>query len=633
MTQKGLRLAVLGCLLSHASAAAGNETLQFFDEEALVMTASRRPEPARRAPMSIEVITAEDIRASGAVNLWDLLRFRAGMDVEDAQTDGLAVVSIRGFARTSVRQLLVLIDGRSVYSPARSAVNWEQLPVQLQDVERIEVVRGPNGVFYGSNAGLGVINIITKQPAAKREASAGGLAGSESFLRTEAAAQESIKDFHFRLSQTHTSRAGTSLPGGGDAGDFLFSNKQNFRGRWEPSPQTSLDLFAGGSWDTLGRDANLGGSAAAGQNRYRGHFETARLKRELSAGELELSGSRSEVDTEQEKDIGLVRLREVQYDAEVLYRLNGFEDRLHTAGGASHRLAAAASDQMFAGAAKQQNRIWRGFVHQSAQLTETFALAGGVSLEHSDTAGYEPAYQLAAIITPAAEHAVRLSYSFAPTLPSLFDKHANSLDSATKRRVGGPSLDADHLSSYEVGYEGTFRGRLTAGANLFYLDHRDLNESVFVSKVGKLTTTSFDNNNAALARGAEALLKYHWSSAGELYANYTYEHVTDRSGNMEVTRGIPGHKFNLGGRAALGRGFSLGADLGYKDAYAAGSPTSGFVAVPAYWRLDGRLSYSPSPNLQVFIGGQNLTRPFHCPEFQKSEAVPRTYQGGGAVKF
>jgi len=609
--------------------AAGDDDLRYYDEESglrerlqwsRVQTASRRGESLRRAPSSVTVITAEDIRASGAVNLWDLLRFRAGVDVEDAQTDGRAVVSIRGFARTTIRQLQVLVDGRSVYSPSRASVDWEQLPVQLQDIESIEIVRGPNAVLYGSNSAVGVVNIITKRPGGRASASAGGAVGSQSLLRSEAAAQASAGNFHYRLSQTHLSRS--DVP---QAGDFLFSNKQNFRGRWDLRPGTAVDLFAGGSWDTLGQSGQ--------QSRYRQHYEMARLTRETGPGELEVWGSRSEKETEQERDVGLRVLREFQYDSEAVYRLGWLDERLQTVGGADYRLAVAESDQIFAGDPKQQNRLWRVFLDQSARLGERLTATAGYSIERSDTGGDEAAYQAALILEASKDHFFRLAHAYAPTLPSLYDQRANSRESSTRLRLGNPAVDSDRLRNYELGYHGLFLQRLGAHVSLFYLDHRALNESRVVGKSGAVTITSVDNTNSAVARGAEVSLQLKLGAERELYANYTYEHTSDAAGNLEITRGTPAHKFNAGGRAALPRGFSISANLGYKDAYAVGTPTSGFQDVPAYWRLDARLGWRPDPRVELFVAGQNLAQPYHSGEFQNSGAVPRTYQGGLTVSF
>src|SRR5258706_305667 len=98
--------------------AAGNveETFKFFEEESQVVTASRYKQSIQESPMAVEVITAEEIKESGAVNLWDLMRFRAGMDVTDARTGegNKAIVSVRGFSAEFVDNMLVLLDGRSV---------------------------------------------------------------------------------------------------------------------------------------------------------------------------------------------------------------------------------------------------------------------------------------------------------------------------------------------------------------------------------------------------------------------------------------------------------------------------------------------------------------------------------------
>lgn len=594
-----------------------NEALEFYAQEARVVTASRREESRREAPVSVAVITAEDIRASGAVNLWDLLRFRRGLDVFDSNTDGIGVVTIRGFAQRTIKQLQVLVDGRSVISTSRSEVNWEQVPVQLQDIERIEIVRGPNAALYGSNAGFGVIHILTKKPGAG-SLSAASRGGSGGFYRTEAAAEGAAKDFRFRASQTHSARDGTALAGGGSLGDFLFSNKQNFRGVWSPAAGTTLDLCAGGSWDTLS-------STLGRQRRYRGHFEQARLTQEAGSGELELTGARSETLTAEERSLGLLSLRELQYDAEALYRAPWLDERLHTVAGASYRLALAQSDQMFAGAPKQRNDVARGFLSQRVPLSDLLTLAASVSLERSGTSGYEPAYQAATILSPEPEHAFRLSYAFAPTLPSLLDKGANFRTSATGARVGNPGLDSEHLHSYEAGYSGLFASSLSVGLDLYYLDQRDLNESVVVSQANGVTTRTAANANRALARGLEASLELKLPERREVYANYTYENVSDSVGDPSVSDSIPTHKLNLGGRAALPRGFSVSTNLGYKDAYHFG--------LAAYWRLDARLAYSPRPGVELFLAGQNLTETFHGPELRGAPAVPRSYQGGLAVGF
>src|SRR6266851_7404806 len=127
-----------------------------------VTTASKVPVKATRTPAAIYVITQEDIRRSGATSIPEALRLAPGVEVArvDSNTWSLGV---RGFESTLSRSVLVLIDGRSVYTPLFAGVYWQVQDTLLEDIERIEVIRGPGGTIWGANAVNGVINIITKR--------------------------------------------------------------------------------------------------------------------------------------------------------------------------------------------------------------------------------------------------------------------------------------------------------------------------------------------------------------------------------------------------------------------------------------------------------------------------------------
>src|SRR5260221_4653698 len=126
-----------------------------------VTTASKEPEQVWRTPAAIYVITQEDIRRSCATSIPEILRLAPGLEVARADSDHWAV-GVRGFGGQFSKSLLVLIDGRSVYSPLFAGVYWQVEDTLLEDVERIEVIRGPGGTIWGANAVNGVINIITK---------------------------------------------------------------------------------------------------------------------------------------------------------------------------------------------------------------------------------------------------------------------------------------------------------------------------------------------------------------------------------------------------------------------------------------------------------------------------------------
>jgi iron complex outermembrane receptor protein len=128
-----------------------------------VTSASKKEQKMSQVAAAIFVITQEDIHRSGATNIPDLLRMAPGMDVTQINVNTWAI-SARGFNSQFSDKLLVLIDGRAVYTPLIGQVSWDTQDVLLEDIERIEVIRGPGGTIWGANAVNGVINIITKKP-------------------------------------------------------------------------------------------------------------------------------------------------------------------------------------------------------------------------------------------------------------------------------------------------------------------------------------------------------------------------------------------------------------------------------------------------------------------------------------
>ena len=134
-----------------------------------VTTVTKEPEVIWKTPAAIFVITQQDIQRSGATNIPEALRLAPGVEVARISGDEWAI-GIRGFGSRLSRSVLVLIDGRSVYSTFTAGVYWEVQDTLIEDIDRIEVIRGPGGTIWGPNAVNGVINIITKHRKTRREA-------------------------------------------------------------------------------------------------------------------------------------------------------------------------------------------------------------------------------------------------------------------------------------------------------------------------------------------------------------------------------------------------------------------------------------------------------------------------------
>src|SRR6202451_1508448 len=162
--------ALLAALSSYAQQPKDPDLSQASLEDLMniqVTSVSKKEQKLSRTGAAIFVITQDDIRRSGATNIPDLLRLAPGVDVARVDANRWAI-SIRGFNDQHANKVLVLIDGRSVYSPSFSGVFWDMVDVPLEDIERIEVIRGPGGTVWGANAVNGVINIITKNAQATR---------------------------------------------------------------------------------------------------------------------------------------------------------------------------------------------------------------------------------------------------------------------------------------------------------------------------------------------------------------------------------------------------------------------------------------------------------------------------------
>ena len=614
---------------------AAREAFRFFAEEGRTSTALRRVSPTQGSPVPVDVVTSEEIRASGAVNLWDLLRFRVGLDVIEGRSSAgtnRAVVSVRGIPRDQTSELLVLLDGRSVYDPLSGVTLWERIPVQLQDIERIEIVRGPNAALYGSNAGLGVINIITRRPAAALAGEATFKGGTQRLGEGSAAVETAGERGGARLSATSRTQGGfpTAADPNVEGHDFLHDHTVSARG-WVRAGEGSVDLFAGASRQDFGK--SFGNFP---QNHAITNFQMARLT--LPTGpdsSMELRVSRDESDSDESSDANgrVTSVRYWQYDTEGLHTVSWADGRMQTTYGAGWRYAASASSYLYGSSPLQTNRTVRGFLHQSIRVLPTVTVMGGLNHETANAGGYHKDFQGAVLWSPTDEHSLRLSYSRANTKPQLVHRYANFDANAFVHVAGNRNLYPSPLTSYEAGWRGLFVERaLTVEITGFYTeirDHLNLDQTSGPS----IVNLTYDNTNTVILRGLETSLRWRVGPGRSMYANYTEETVADQDAHAIYLNTTPRHKVNLGFDWALPLHLRASMNAGWKDAYMADS-TSGAAqeAVPAFWRLDARVSWAASSRLELFVAGQNLEQPYRR-EYVDGLVVPRRIQAGATVRF
>ena len=224
---------------SGVSAAEFPSEAAWFAEIPTLVTGTRLAQRPQDSPVSMTVIDREMIRASGALEIADLMRLVPGFQVSYVSGSWQAVTS-HGLTNQDPRRLEVQVDGRSVYMPLSSTVDWQMLGVTLDDIERIEVVRGSDVPAYGSNALLGVINIITREPIADRGVSFAATAGSGDFGRAVVRYGGSAGALDHRLSLSYTESDGFD-----GVNDDVDVGAVSFRGSYQPTATDSFDIQLG----------------------------------------------------------------------------------------------------------------------------------------------------------------------------------------------------------------------------------------------------------------------------------------------------------------------------------------------------------------------------------------------------
>ena len=233
-------LALCALALSFQSVSAEFPTEEaWFAEIPTLLTATRLAQPVQETPASVTVLDREVIRASGALDIADLMRLVPGFQVT-LPNGGWYAVTSHGLANQDPRRMEVQVDGRSVYVPLSSTVDWMQLGITIEDIERIEVVRGSSVPAHGSNALLGVVNIITREPFIDRGTSirvtVGGDARREAVIRHGGR----VRDLDYRLSLSYRGSEGFD-----DMDDDARVRSINFRGSYHPVPSDTLDIQLG----------------------------------------------------------------------------------------------------------------------------------------------------------------------------------------------------------------------------------------------------------------------------------------------------------------------------------------------------------------------------------------------------
>jgi len=659
--KKILTSTLLSALLLPASAYAaeskGIDDLGSLSLESLgkiVTSVSRKPEDSFRAAAAIHVITNDDIKASGATHVAEVLRGVPGLNVSRIDSSNWAISS-RGFNGFFSNKLLVQIDGRTLYTPMFSGVYWDIQNLPLEDVERIEVIRGPGATQWGANAVNGIINIITKNSAATQGTYASTLVGNQDRSITDVRYGGKInEDAYYRAYAEYADRAATRTPGSGPSGNNEWTTgKVGFRSDWTVSDTRKitlqgdaynanihLDLYLPSFTSLTGTDLRQDTINSQG-------FNTLGRWEEKHSDTLQ-SNFQAYLDYQSPS---YSSLKQEIYTVDLDYQTNWkATDRNEIMWGAGSRLI---SSNLTGSPELTVARNIKSEVILNAFLQDTYAVVPkelyftvGSKLEHNSFSNFEIQPSARVSWYPDNKQTVWAAVSRAVRTPSILEESSN-FNSQTiaagliAQQQYNKNMTSEDLVAYEVGHRIKPTQSVSLDSTAFINDYRKLatNEPLaFIDAGGGNFYAPYQINNLGSGRayGFEESADWDVTPTWNLVANYSYINLLlDQSQTLDPTfKGQEGnvahHQFMLRSQLYLPHDVRLINTAYYVDRL----PNQ---SVDAYARFDMEVIWKATEGIELSLNAQNMFDPKH-PEFGAppngvQNEIPRAVYGKIAVRY
>jgi iron complex outermembrane receptor protein len=596
-----------------------------------VTSVSKYPEKLSEAAAAVAVLTQEDIHDSGVTSIPEALRLVPGLDVARVDSHTWAISS-RGFNDIFANKLLVLIDGRTVYTPLFSGVFWEVQDTLLEDIDRIEVVRGPGATLWGANAVNGVISIITKSARDTQGLliSAGG--GTED--RGFGSVRYGVKlddDAFLRIYTKYFTRDSSVLANDTDAHDAWDMYQAGFRLDWEPTKQNSFtvqgDAYTGSQDETyvvptisppFARKIETTDDVSGGNllGRWSHNFS---VDSQLSVQAYFDRTERTSAIFGEKRDTGDI-------DLQHRFALGDRQDVIWGLGFRTTRDDVANSLNVSLRPDSRTLNLYSGFVQDEITIVpERFRLTIGSKFEHNDFTGFEIQPSARVLWTPGHSQSFWASVSRAVRTPSRAESdivlNSAGAPPGLVTIFGNPDMESEKLLAYEFGYRIQPINQLKLDLTAFYNDYDDL-RTLEPIRPGPLSPSIVANKLFGESYGAEISATAQVMSRWRLQGSYTYLDVQlhresgshDSSTEITVERSSPHHQFFVRSILDLGWNVQFDSTLRYVDVLPAVNSVPMRPKIPSYITLDVRLAWSPRKDLEIAIVGQNLLDDRH-PEF------------------
>ncbi len=654
-------------LLPAAAQAFSDKELMSLSLEELmdveVSSVGRKLQTVSESAAAVFVISQDDIRRSGVTSIPEALRMVPGLSV--ARIDGSKwAISSRGLnGRFANNKMLVLIDGRSVYSPLFSSVYWDVQDTLLDDIERIEIVRGPGAALWGANAVNGVINVITKNARDTQGllVKAGYGTEEEGFAALRYGARAGDRTY-YRAFLKYFNRDQLQDYGNGTASDDWRALRGGFRIDSTLTSRDELTLVGevyNGTEGQQDRVSLLDPTMSyryypISDTRFSGGHLLARWQRHLAnRGGFALQFYFDHTFRDEQT---LLKEKRDTFDVDFQHRFF-IGERHDLLWGLGYRLT---SDELEDGALlsfeddSRSDQLLSVFVQDEICLVpERLRLLLGSKFEYNDYTGFEYQPNLRLIWTPNERHVLWGAVSRAVRTPSRLEDSGDTVSVVGPTAAYGNQLpldvvlagsedyEAEKSLSYELGYRYLPSRDFSVDAALFLTRYRDLRsgETISVTHLPGVTPFGYfdvaqiqDNKLRGKTYGLEVFADWRVRDWWRLQGSYSLAKVdirpesdsTDDYNTLVYKESTPQQQCSLRTSFNIGRSWELDLWLRYVDRI-----TVLFEEVPDYFGFDVRMAWQPSDNLELALVGQNLLDGSHVefsPELGgKETAVPRGF--------
>jgi iron complex outermembrane receptor protein len=603
-----------------------------------VTSASKKEQRLSHVAAAIFVITQDDIQHSGATSIPDVLRMVPGVDVAQIDANHWAI-SIRGFNATYANKVLVMIDGRSVYSDSFSGVFWDQQDVPLEDIDRVEVIRGPGGTVWGANAVNGVINIITKDTRETHggliSAGGGTQTAANTLLQYGAAAGSRGS---YRVFGHYFDVVNSATPGGQSATDGWHGLHGGFRTDWDLSQTDTLsvqgDLMRTGGGENvyaifpnipLATNLNEPVTNSVGDIMARWEHKLANgshTSLQVYYNYVHRFGDEGVDQHSRTIDVEFQHHLSIAMRHDIVWGLDYRVDDISLVGTTAYSYQFDPSHRL--------DNLATGFLQDEIAITKSFFLTLGSKFEHNAYTGfeYEPSAQM--VWTPSVRQTLWASASRAIRQPAMLD--TNSQFNIGLFQLGGSDFgiatlsgdqhpQSEKLWDYETGYRNQIGKRLSVDLTGFLSYYRNLETfepqdpfSVNSEQPHLVIPEMFAFNAHGRDYGAEIFVKWDASSRLRISAGYSFLNMSTTPDASAIGSTVfvppadsPRHQIQVRSQLKLWRNLDWDASASWTSALA----NVPFYYVPDYTRVDSQLTWHAGESLKFSVVGQNLTSPRH----------------------